>query len=379
MVRLSCGEPHEAEVLLREVRDHFDQLDGLQPAKSTLAYWTDDQRRAYAGEDYEQILVRALLALTNLMYDGTDAEAYSLQMIEKQEQIIQAGGPAGEVNPKQDYPRVALAPYLRGLLRESTHRDYEDAGRSYATVVNWQPQFRSGQVDLERTTRGRHSRPGDGALYVFTLVGRGPYKEEVVEVPSSAALLIASEIVSNFADQTVPPNIAPVKVPRVVARPNAIRSVVVAVNGKPVGETGTITDVSALAVAQHEAVYPHVVARAVARRTLKKGVIYGAKQAAEISKGSAPGLALDLVGVAWEATESADTRCWGLLPEKIQVLRVELPAGEHRLRLQPVLGGTIAKSAGCERSVRIDDGRNTYVLATFPDAHLVGEVLVSQQ
>ena len=31
--------------------------------------------------------------------------------------------------------------------------------------------------------------------------------------------------------------------------------------------------------------------------------------------------------MAWEASEAADTRCWGLLPDKIQVLRIELPAG----------------------------------------------------
>jgi len=42
-------------------------------------------------------------------------------------------------------------------------------------------------------------------------------------------------------------------------------------------------------------------------------------------------LAVDLAGVAWEATESADTRCWGLLPDQIQVLRVELPAGRHEI------------------------------------------------
>ena len=32
-----------------------------------------------------------------------------------------------------------------------------------------------------------------------------------------------------------------------------------------------------------------------------------------------------------ELPEAADTRCWGLLPDKIQVLRIELPAGRHRV------------------------------------------------
>jgi hypothetical protein len=378
MMLLSQGQPHEAEGVLREVRDHFDQLQGLDAREVTLSYWTDDQRRAYAGEDHERVLVRAFLALCNLLYDGSDAEAYSLQMIDQQEQIIRDGRDAHGDNPKQDYPRVALAPYLRGVLREATHRDYEDASRAYASVVNWQPQFEAGQADLRRAAYGRHSRPGHGVLYVFALTGRGPYKEEAIEAPSSAALLIAGEIVSQLAAQSVPPNVAPVKVPRVVARPNAIQSVAVAIDGQAAGQTSTVTDVSALAVAQADAVFPQVVARAVARRLLKKGVVYGAKEVADMGRGSLPAVALDLAGVAWEATESADTRCWGLLPDKIQVLRVELPAGQHDLQLLPVIHSTLARDAQVGRRVAIADGRNTYVLATFPDRQLVGEVLVSQ-
>ena len=118
--------------------------------------------------------------------------------------------------------------------------------------------------------------------------------------------------------------------------------------------------------------------RAVARRVVKKAAVYGTKSATGIQKNSLSGLAFDLAGVAWEATESADTRCWGLLPDKIQVLRVELPAGEHLVGLSP-LGpqGEITASPAMQR-VTVSDARNTYMLANFPDTHLVGQVLVSQ-
>jgi hypothetical protein len=376
MVSLSAGEPQEAERLLREVRDRFDELEGAQLANAA-SYLTDDQRRAYAGEDYEKVLLRAMLALSNLMHDGGDAEAFSLQTIAKQEEIIAAAGPEQEKNPKLAYQRVALAPYLRGVLREATHLDYDDAERSYVAVVNWQPGFRPGPYDLERAARGTHSAPGNGVLYVFALTGRGPYKQEVVEVPSSAALLIAGEIVSAVGSQTVPPNVAPVKVPRVVRPPpGATQSVAISVNGQPVGTTETITDVSDLAVRQYEAIFPEVVARAVARRIVKKGAVVGAKEMSGIEKGSLTGLAVDLAGVAWEATESADTRCWGLLPDKIQVLRVELPAGEHELAIAPQL---MAGRPGAVRRERVTivNGRNTYALAVVPDTVVVGKVLVS--
>lgn len=378
MIQLSAGQPHEAEQTLRLVRDRFDELSGASAAEAAASYLTDDNRRAYAGEDYEQVLIRGFLALANLMHDGGDAEAYSLQLIDRQEQIIAGGAVKEGENPKLAYQRVALAPYLRGVLREATHVDYDDAQRSFVTVVNWQPGFQAGRLDLERAARGTHSSPGNGVLYVFALTGRGPYKQEVVEVPSSAALLIAGEIVSAVGNQTVPPNVAPVKVPKVIGQSYTVADVAVSINGQPVGQTETLTDVTDLAVRQYEAIYPQVVARAVARRCVKKGLVYGGKEMTGINKGSLPGLAVDLAGIAWEATESADTRCWGLLPDKIQVLRIELPAGTHDVSLQPRMISMNRAGRPATERVEIANGRNTYVLATAPDTRIVGKVLVSQ-
>ncbi|HMC11512.1 MAG TPA: hypothetical protein VKH44_09490, partial [Pirellulaceae bacterium] len=347
-------------------------------AEKAVSFLTDDNGRAYSGEDYEKVLIRAFLALSNLMHDGGDAEAYSLQLIDKQDQIIAAGADKKGNNPKADYQRVALAPYLRGVLREATHLDYDDAERSYTAVVSWQPAFTPGRFDLDRAVHGHHSAPGNGVLYVFALTGRGPYKEEAIEVPSTVALFIASEIISTVGHQTLPPNIAPVKVPRVVARRGGAAAVAVGVGPQPAGTTQTITDVTQLAIQQYEAIYPQVIARAVARRILKNGILYGGKEAIGIQKGSLEGLALDLAGLAWQASESADTRAWGLLPDRIQVLRLELPAGEHDITLRPVNGGGTAIGRTATQRLRIADSRNTYVLASFPDHQLVGKVLVSE-
>ncbi len=378
MVQLARGEPAAAERTLREVRDHFDELEQADLAETAFSYLTDDKQRAYAGEDYEKVLVRAFLALNNLLHDGTDALAYSRQMIDKQEQIIAAGADEQGENPKADYPRVALAPYVYGMLQEATHREYDDAERSYAAVVSWQPDFDAGQQDWNRAQYGRHSQPGNGVLYVFALTGRGPYKEEVVETPSSAALLIAGEILNQAGDRGVTPNIAPVKVPRVVAQANSVQSLAVRVDEKLVGQTTTITDVTNLAIRQYETVFPTIVAARCARRCVKKGVLYGAQEAADIRVNSASSLAFAALGVAWEATESADTRCWGLLPDKIQVLRMELPAGDHQVDLAPVVPGWGGSPVVVTRSVSIADGRNTYLLAICPGESFVGEILVHQ-
>jgi hypothetical protein len=378
MIDLAAGNAKEAEQKLRVVRVHFDELEGPSLIEGTASYLTDDNRRSYAGEDYEKILIRGMLALTNLMHDGGDAEAYSLQLIEKQDQIIAAGVDKKGENPKANYQRVALAPYLRGVMREATHHDYDDAERSYTHVVSWQPGFRPGRFDLERATHGQHSSPGNGVVYVFALTGRGPYKEEAVEPVSTVSLLIAGEIVSALGSQTVPPNVAPVKIPKVVARRGGTAAVGVEVGGRVVGATEAITDVTSLAISQQEAMYPTIIARAVARRILKNGIVYGGKEVVGIEKGSLPGLAVDLAGLAWQASESADTRSWGLLPDKIQVLRVELPAGEHDIGLKPLNAGGTVIGRGATQHVRVVNGRNTYLLASFPDSQVVGKVLVSE-
>jgi hypothetical protein len=326
LVELTAGRPKECESLLREVRDRFDYLEQTSASEHMLAALTDDQRIGYAGEDYEKVLIRVFLALANLLSDGEDASAYGQQVVEKQQQIIDNGADESGDNPKVHYKQLAIGAYIHGLLREETHTNYDDAERAYERVVEWSPEFRAGVDDLERSRSGRHSEPGNGVLYVFALVGRGPYKEEVAEVPTSAALLIADRIISQTAAHSVPPTLAPIKLPRVVLTRNEITAVEVRCNGRHSGTTETIANIGQLAVEQYSAIYPRVMARAIARRVMKKGVVFAGKEAIHADNPLVE-LALDAGGVVWEATESADTRCWGLLPDKIQVLRLELAAG----------------------------------------------------
>lgn len=377
IVDLAAGRPREAEQTLREVRDRFDDFEAKSAAESALSLLTDENRKSYAGEDYEKVLIRSFLALSNLVNGGADAQAYSLQITDKQQQIMRAAVDKDGNNPKLSYKQVALGPYVQGLVREETHANYDDVARASAMVVSWQPDFAYGRQDLERAHRGRHSPPGHGVLYVFTLVGHGPKKEETVEIPASAALLIADRILSNNSTYALPPTIAPIKVPKVVVPGSTVSYVRVAVDRRSIGSTATITDVGRMAVEQYEAIYPQVVAKAVVRRVVKKGIVYGTKQAIGGKRNTLLNFGLDVAGVAWEASEAADTRSWGLLPDKIQVLRVELPAGAHQVALWAV--GPYGTGREESASVSIADGRNTYLLANFPDTQLVGKILTSPQ
>lgn len=376
MIELASGRPDSAERLLREVRDRFDHLEQKALGESAASLLTDDNTVAYSGEDYEKVLVCVFLALSNLMAGGEDAFAYSLQVGDKQHQIIQSGTDEEGNNPKSNYKRVAAGAYIAAMINEESHTNYDKVERSIQQVVNWEPDFEFGSTDLERAKHGRHSQPGNGVLYVFALVGRGPYKEQVSADATSAALLIADRILSHNAKYTLPPTISSVKIPAVRREYCGITNVGLTIDGKAAGRTETITDIGRLAVQQYESVRDEVLARAVVRRVVKKSVVYAGKDAFLETENPFVNLAVDLGGVAWEATETADTRSWGLLPDKIQVCRIELPKGQHRVSLRPH-DESAPMGPSETTTVEIEDGRNTYLLANFPDSHLVGRILTS--
>jgi hypothetical protein len=376
IVDLTAGRPREAERTLRDVRNRFDELEQTDVAAVAVSAVTDDTRLPYAGEDYEKVLLRAMLAMSNLFSGGDDALAYSLQVAQKQHQIVTAAVDSEGNNTKLGYKQVAIGPYIHGMLREETHSNYDDAERSYAKVVSWEPEFVAARWDLERARHGHHSPPGHGVLYIFTFVGRGPYKEEVAEIPTTVALTIADAILKMNRKYALPPVVPPVKVPRIVRTVNSVDNVQVTVDGRSAGATATITDVSRMAIEQHAAVYPQIIARAVVRRVVKKAIVETTRQATSADSNALLSILFDVGQFAWDATEAADTRCWGLLPEKIQVMRVELPVGTHRIALQPALGvHAIGQVVPAE--VVIEDGRNTYLLANFPNERLAGQLLVS--
>ncbi|RLS52358.1 MAG: hypothetical protein DWH91_16890 [Planctomycetota bacterium] len=384
MIELCAGNPKESEKILRGVRDRFDKYEKKSAKELAEAMLTDDTKIAYAGEDHEKILIRTFLTLSNLMADGQDADAYALQIGAKQAELTakltkdheELRKKAETAPAPPELPQVALGPYIQAMLHEETATDASEVVRAREMVVSYVPGFRDGQADLDRAM-GDNDIPLDhGAIYVFTLVGRGPTKEESEDIPTQVALLIADQIVSAVAKQTVPPTLAPIKVAKVVRRHNRVQSVHVHLDGQSEGSTTTLVDVGQLAVSHYEAHYHEVIARAVARRAIKKGAVYIAKESLHAESNPVADIALTLGGIAWEATEAPDTRCWGLLPDKIQVCRIVAPVGTHQLQLQSADTHGIY---GIPASISVDvhDGSNTYVMASFPDDRIVGKALVS--
>lgn len=375
MVELLSGDAASAEQRLRVIRDQWDHLEQGSLVEAAASLVTDDQRRAYSGEDYEKLLVRVMLTMASLMQDGIDAESYSLQTLAKQAELVERAKGRWDEAIDESYCIPPIAPYLRGVLREATLSNYDDAVRFYRQTEQLLPHAPFLAEDILRAEHGVHSQPGNGVVYVIAMVGRGPYKVEVAERATQQAMLIADQILSSVGEYSVPPTLAPIKIPQIVSPAKPFDLVGVEVDGVPVSTTLPIADLHHLASDSYAAKLPEVMARTVARRVIKKGAVYAAKDQLKASSEIAS-LAMNAAGVLWEATESADTRCWGLLPREIQVLRLELPSGSHVLNLEPVTAGRPV-AATCPVAVDVTDGRNTYVLSYWPDLQPIGEILVS--
>ncbi|MFK8114219.1 MAG: hypothetical protein AB8B91_18605 [Rubripirellula sp.] len=378
MVELAAGNPASAEARLRKLRDRFDSQPKLTPVREAASMVTDDTARIFRAAGYEQVMIRTMLAVCSLATDQVDAESYSLQAAMKQTELAREAEERGILDVAKVYQPIAFAPYLRGMLREATHHDYDDAAKAYQLVSAVRPQYAPAQADIQRASVGTHSAPGHGVLYVIACVGRGPVLQEATADTTSTALSIASTVLNaetnkeetedgDRVDGPVLPNIAAVKVPQVVVPPSDVAAIGVRVGGALYGATQTLTDVGELAITQQQAEMPWTIARAVVRRATKEAAVATVGDSLGL-EGTAGSLFHFAAASAWSGSENADTRCWGMLPREIQVFRAELPIGEHPVEIQPLGFTGAAIAASQARTVSIHDGSNHYMVVLAPTA-----------
>lgn len=387
VIELATGSPSAAESRLRAMRDRFDTAAKINPFSETAAVLTDDNAKRFRPAGYEEVMIRTMLAICSLAGDQVDAESYTLQAINRQSKLAAKANKRG-LDGGKIYQPIAIAPYLRGVLREATHHDYDDASRYYQLASTVQPDFTAAATDIARSKSGTHSAKGNGVLYVISCVGRGPVLQETVAPTTTATLAIASSVLNSATNQTsddeakenrtdqsdpeeVPalPNIASVKVPEVVIPESPVASVGIFVNGEPIGRTETLTNVAELAIRQNQAEMPWTIARAIVRRVTKEAAVASIGDAMGL-EGTAGSLFHFATASAWSGMEKADTRCWGLLPREIQVLRTELPAGSHQIQVVPLGGKDGLLANGVQRSINISNGRNQYLIVMAPTAEI---------
>ena len=149
-----------------------------------------------------------------------------------------------------------------------------------------------------------------------------------------------------------------ISMPVLVETPSGIRFVRVGTVGCDTAAAPSLgvlgMDVTDLARRSFEEEQPLLLLRAVARGLAK----YLAKEKAEKEGGEAAGLVVNILGLV---TETADTRCWSTLPEKILLAQLDLAPGTYTIRVD-LLGPDGRLDDRFEiPDVAISGGRSTFV------------------
>lgn len=384
IAELAVGKPQDSVAALRAARDRLDDLAGKGAGEWFGSVLLDDRQLDFEGYDYEKVLVRAVLAVADLMSGGKDADAYGLQVLETQQRLIESFTDKEGNKPKRAYKLVAFGTYLRAILNEERPTNRDVARQCFEKVVELEPGFAQGQADLERVRTSAHSSKGNGVVHVLAFVGRGPFRVEVPEEASSALIALAQFYYSLHREDTlaIPTSLTAVPIPALAYHPDNPSELHVAVDGKPLATTEVVTDVERTAQAEFEAMKDNYVVRAILRRLFKvvvtetlRDVNYRRNQKDDDTRHLID-FGLFLLGSLWTATEGADLRCWSLLPGTIQVARLELPAGVHELELRP---GDTGRPTGQPQRIKLNvrDGFNTYVFALAPTRSHMAPVLCS--
>lgn len=403
IVSLMNGNAAASTALLKQAGQRLDYLRQKDLTEQTRSVLSDDKAISWSGREFEQRMIDNLLVLAALSESDDDAFAWSTQVMTRvnddrrqldAESDEPEAGVAGHSNSAPPTSRVpaarfganALSAYLAAAVHSERSLDRDLTDRAIQQVTYWSKAASAAdghnESKLTSARFGTLTERRHGTLHVITFVGRVTDWTAETAAPTSAALLIADRILSAVGDHSLPPTVAPVR----VARPRAQRSTnplfATVRLGAPDNErldpvkSRTIVDLNAAAWDSYQHDRDRQIARAVARRIVKKSAVYAAKDQLSVNSDTGLDLVLNLGGIAWEAMEQPDTRHVTLLPERIDAAQLELAEGRHVVHIETSFrptGQPVSSSGSSPVTVDIEDGRNTYVLCfvTGQQLHVV--------
>jgi len=392
VIQLMAGKPSDAMRQLETVRRELDYLSQQELTEQVQAALKDDNAIAWSGREYERRMVDNLQLVAALVNQDDDAFAMStrvLQAIHTEDRSRHAAtkgevsdvGRSDESNGGKGLQRPAehdgdlLSTWLAAAVHSERIQDADLTDRLIQQVAEWSTTGtdQSGAVQL----LGTRSHKGMGTLQDVTLVGRVTGWESERVVPTTAALLVADRILSAVGDHTLPATVSPVRIARPITRaassPFRTRVTVGRENSRS-ATSDTLVDLNRTAWASYQHDRDQQIARAVVRRIVKKSSIYTLKDSLDVERESGADVLMNLAGGLWEALEKADLRHCRLLPASVEIAQMELPVGEHQIRLQVVTNNAGPDSRPLDElqvPITINDARNTFVVCFRPQSRLV--------
>lgn len=290
----------------------------------------------YKGEDFELLLIHVMAAINyTLMGDLESARVETRRLTEKLNYF--------KTEKKLEYAQNPFMYYLNAHIWEA-NKDWDSAFIDFKKAYDLGMNNRFIKEDLIRAAdRARRNTekqsfisqfgaPDDGwknklngELILLYQQGWGPRKEPNPEAPRFPVL-----------------------------RPLYCRvdQAQLVVDGQHKVKTEMLYDVESAAIEALDKQYSSLVMKRMAGIVTKEVVSHQVSK-----KNEAAGAAL---WILMHASDRADLRQWSTLPKSIQLARMYLPEGKHRIKLQGLDGGSVAEETE-EFDVEIKKGRKHFI------------------
>lgn len=288
-----------------------DKLDMVSVSSEAASLLATDYILKYGGDDFEKLLINTYMALNYLLLDDLENAMVEVRRFnEKLKNYERRCDCKYGINP--------FTEYLSGILYEMDG-GFDDAYIDYKKVYETLPDFALLPNDLIRLS-GKLNREEDLDRWK-DMFGVQPPKAD----PNAGELVVVFECglsPEKRQDQRI------IAIPTYYPRYFVIQGATVIVDGKPSGATHVLNNIEEIATSQLK--------DKMGRMLLKQGISTGGKiAAAEIIRRKSNSDALgNLALLFFYATNEADTRSWLTLPGNMQLQRIPLPAGRHRVSLR---------------------------------------------
>lgn len=391
MLQRMAGDFRGSSASFEATKALLDEFAKLSLREQGLSLAVNDAARAYEGQPFEQMLLHVFAALNYLeLGDLNGARVEVLQLDLRLRAFVE--------DDEKLLPQTAFARYFSGLVFEASGERadamiaYRKALEAYAarSPDAATASSRNGNKSGGKNN-GTNSKAGDDLLREASVREMVPPQLQQDLLRLSAALGLddehrgyrrafgepggplapraeLGEVVLVFHNGLVPglreqsatvldPSSGHfVRIALPTLMPRALPVAGVALTAGGIRESSQVVeDVAGLAQRSLSVRLPGMTARLLARQVVKRQVSRQASLAAN-NQGNSAGeqLGAGLVALGVELTnlftERADTRSWATLPANIQLIRLPLPPGRYRLRLDylDASGRSVAEQAAPE-------------------------------
>jgi hypothetical protein len=350
------GQFEASNAAFEKAKALIGKLDAISLAEQAAAVSINDSLRSYLPPPFERILIHCFSAINYLQlqqYDEARVEILQMDELLKQEDEIRLpfarylSGLVFELNQEPDNAMIAYRKAYRAyqsdnsviplmlqedLLRLSDYLGLSEEHKKFAETFALQDW--PGQQQVNQQARA--------IAFVFNgLIPRKHSLEINVQSPADGQL---HRISTPFYEH------------------RAVRVYNAELSAESTSASSQILDeLDKHARAALEQEMPAIIARTIARVSIKNKVV-------DETRDNSPLLSFAL-NVATFLSEQADTRAWNTLPQQILVIRLNLPAGSHDLKLD-LSGSSQPGTIQSWQQVNINQGEARVFSLHWPESYV---------